>query len=391
MRTSWRHLLALLLLPAAVFVASLPGPARAVGEGGDEPETPHKHALPWRDDPEQYRRLKEEWKAFRKLPAEKQDRVRLLDEQLNEEPPAVRARLWAVLDRYNAWLKGLDEKDRQRVDAAPDTDKKLDVIRGLREREWVSHLARAERERIEQAAPEERPKLVEAVRQKERKKRADWQTALRQQGEAPPPQMQANLWPRVRQYEEKALVPTLSEKERNELAKAALSSWPEHALKLTELSQRHPILLPPSEQVGVVKFADPVLPPNYALQLFGKQPRPKEGEGRRLHELRELQGRWPNFALELDKVAKARKAALPDKPLGPCEPGAFIKDVQDFINKELRTDAAAAKKLDEAQGKWPDYPQAVMQLAKEKKQRVPGTFLPGPREFWERAKAPQVD
>ena len=108
---------------------------------------------------------------------------------------------------------------------------------------------------------------------------------------------------------------------------------------------------------------------------------------RRLHELRELQGRWPNFALELDRVAKARKVALPDKPLGPCKPGAFIKDVQDFIDKELRTDAAAAKKLDEAQGKWPEYPQAVMQLAKEKKQRVPGTFLPGSKEFWERAKA----
>jgi hypothetical protein len=386
MRYSWRLLIALLLFPAAGLVACLPGPARAVGESGDEPEPPRKRALPWRDDPELYRRLKDEWKAFHKLPEEKQDRLRLLDEQLNEEPPAARARLWAVLDRYNAWLKGLDEKDRQLIESAPDADKKLEIIRGLREREWVSHLARAERERIDRAPSEDRPKLVEAARQKERKRRADWQTALRVQGEMAPPQMRPELWSRVRLYVQKALIPTLTKQERDELAKASLSPWPGYAQKLTELSQKHPILVPPSEHIGVVSFSDPVLSKNIRQQLSGRTGRGREGE-RRLHELHELQGRWPNFALEMDRVAKTRKVTLPAKSLGPCEPGAFVPDVQDFINKELRKDPAAAKKLDEAQGKWPDYPLAVMQLAKESKKRVPGTFLPGGKEFWDLVKA----
>jgi hypothetical protein len=389
MRNPWRRLLTLLLLLAAGLAACVPGPARAVGEAGDDTEPAHKHPLPWRDDPEQYRRLRDEWKAFHKLPAEKQERLRLLDEQLNEEPPASRARLWAVLDRYNAWLKGLDEKDRQQVESAPDAEKKLDAVRALRERDWVSHLARADRDRIEQAPPEERAKLVEATRQRERKRREEWQTAVRLQGEAVPPQMQGNLWPRIRLFEQKSLIPTLTHTERDDLAKAARSSWPEHAQVLSELAAKHPIQVPPSERPGVVSFADPIFPKGFAQQFVGKGGKPKEGEVRRL---RDLQGRWPNFALELDRAARARKLALPDKPLGPCRPEEFVKEVQDFIAKELRKDdPAAAKKLDEAAGKWPDYPLAVMQLAKEKKIKVPGTFLPGSKEFWEQAKAPPAE
>jgi hypothetical protein len=386
MRTSWRHLLTLLLVLAAGLAAFVPGPARAVAEGGDDADAGHKHALPWRDDPEQYRRLKEGWKAFHKLPAEKQERLRQFDEQLNEEPPAVRARLWTVLDRYTAWLKGLDEKDRQQIESAPDADRRLEVIRALRERDWVSHLAKAEREKIEQAPPEERPKLVEAMRQKERRRREEWQVAVRLQGEAPPPRMQqAELWPRIRLYEQKSLIPTLSQQEREELTQAARSSWPEHARALSDLAAKHPIKVPPSERVGVVSFADPIFPKGYAQHLGGR-PGDKARGGGESRRMRGLAGRWPDFALELDHLARERRIALPDKPLGPCRQEEFVEEVRRYID-ELKKDPAAAKKLEDATGKWPDYPFAVMQLGREKRKPVPGTYLPGSKEFWEQAKA----
>jgi hypothetical protein len=385
MRTSWRHLLTPLLVLAAGLTAFVPGPARAVGEAGDDADSGHKHALPWRDDPDQYRRLKEEWKAFHKLPTEKQERLRQFDEQLGEEPPVVRARLWTVLDRYAAWLKGLDEKDRQQIESAPDADKRLEVIRALRERDWVSHLARAEREKIEQAPAEERGKLVEAMRQKERRRREEWQVAVRLQGEAPPPRMQqAELWPRIRLYEQKSLIPTLSQPEREELTRAMRSSWPEHARVLSDLAAKHPIKVPPSEHVGVVSFADPSLPKGFAQHFAGR--RGGKPEGGEFRKLRGAAGRWPDFALELDHVARERRIALPDRPLGPCRQEEFVEEVRKYID-ELKQDAAAAKKLEETAGKWPDYPFAVMQLGKEKKRPVPGTFLPGSKEFWEQAKA----
>jgi len=151
---------------------------------------------------------------------------------------------------------------------------------------------------------------------------------------------------------------------------------------LTALADKHPILVPPSDRPGVVSFAD--LPKGYPQTLWSKMRQKEAVEARqRLHE---LAGRWPQFALALDHLAHSRKVALPDKPLGPCKPEEFMPAVRQFI-EVLRKDQAATRKLDEAQGKWPDYPFAIMELAKEQKRRVPGTFLPGNKEFWEKAKA----
>ncbi len=387
MRYSWRHLLVALLIGAAGLLAGVPGPARAVGEGGDEAE-PARHLPPrWRDDPEQYRRFQDEWQAFRKLPADQQARLRRLDEQLNDEPPAARARLWAVLDRYNAWLDRLDEKERQQIETEPDTTKKLEIVRKLREREWVAHLSQAERTRLDQAAPDERARLIEKLRRAERQQREAWQTALSQETEVPPPKVVPDqLWPRIRFYEQKSLIPTLPHVERQDLRKAMQASWPEHAQLLIALAEKHPIQVPPSERTGVTRFAD--LPEGYLPSILGRM-RPKEAGAAR-GRLRELQDRWPQFALAVDHLARSRKAALPDKPLGPCKPEEFMPAVRIFI-ETLRKDPAAAKKLDTAQGKWPDYPFAVIELAKGKNLRVPGTVLPGSKEFWDKVKAVPAD
>jgi hypothetical protein len=386
MRFSWRHLLVLLLVGAAGLLACVPGPARAVGEG-DEPDPSRRLPARWRDDPAEHRRLKDQWKAFQKLPKKQQDRLRQIDEELNDEPPAARARLWAVLDRYAAWLERLDDKDRQQIESAPDTARKLEVIRALREREWVSHLAKADRDRIDQAAPEDRPKLIEKLRQKERERRQEWQAALRmQEGATPPPGQPPDFWPRVQMYLNKSLIPTLPQPEREELRKAYLRSWPDYAQQVTALAEKYPIQVPPGDRPGIVSIKD--LPAGYMQTLTGKPGKAKEFEGR---TLRNLQGRWPNFALEVVRVARERKVALPDKPLGPCKREEFMPAVQKFITEQLEKDPAAAKKLDEAKGKWPEYPLAVMSLAKEKGRRVPGTVLPGTKEYWEKAKSAQPE
>ncbi|HKI36740.1 MAG TPA: hypothetical protein VKA46_33100 [Gemmataceae bacterium] len=383
MRFSWRHLLALLLIGAAGLLACLPGPARAVGEGGEEPEPSRRLPARWRDDPTEYRRLKDEWKAFHKLPRERQDRLRQIDEELNDEPPAVRARLWGVLDRYVVWLERLDEKDRREIESAPDPAKRLEIIKGLREREWVAHLPKTEREQIDQASPETRAKLIEQFRQKERHRRAEWQAALRLQDEVVPPRGQPDFWPDVQRYLNRSLRPTLPHTERDKLDRAARGPWPEYAQQITALADEYPIHLPPGERPGVINFKD--LTECYTGGRPAKL-RPRELGG----QLGNLQGRWPQFALAIDRLVKSKKIPAPDKPLGPCKPEEFLPAVQRFI-EELRKDSAAAKKLDETQGKWPDYPFAVMELAKEKKRKVPGTFLPGPKEFWDKAKAGQAE
>jgi hypothetical protein len=388
MRKAWRPLVLLLLVLAAGLVACRPGPAHAVGEGGDEPEPARRLPPRLRDDPERYQELKRQWKEFTRLPAEKQARLRDFDEELNYEPPATRERLWAVLDRYASWLDRLDEADRRQVESAPTREKKLEVIKALREREWMAHLPRAQRERIEAAAPAERAALIEKLRRRERQRQAEWELALNRQAEVGPralPGAPADFWPALRMYVEKSLRPTLTQAEREQLTRARLSSWPEYAQVLTALADKYPIKVPPGERVGAVNFRDLGLGDG-PMRGRGGRPVPGPGAGR----LAGLQGRWPDFALGVEERVREKKMSPPDKPLGPCKPDEFVKPVQQLIN-ELRKDPAAAERLDKAQGKWPDYPFAVMDLAKQQHKPVPGTFLPGTKEFWDQAKAAPPD
>jgi hypothetical protein len=390
MRPSWRHLMALaLLVGAAAFVAGLPRPARAVAEppGDEPPEQPRRLPQRIRDDPEHYARLKAEWHRFMKLPRDKRDRMRDFDEQLHEEDPTTQARLWAVLDRYATWLDHLDEKDRQEIESAG--DHKLNVIKSLREREWIAHQPKGWRDRLDGAPPAERAALIESRRREERKRLAEWQKALRLQNDPIQRFAEPDLRPELQLYVEKSLLPTLNLDERRRLS-AAQSDWPRYAALLKEFSERHPVRVPPSEKPGKRTIDDLPESLQRGLRLRGD----RGGRGGRgmggmgdpeTRAVRMKQGLWPDFALAVVDLAKKRNVTLRE-PLGPCTPEEFVPPVQDFI-KELRKDGEAAKRLDDAQGKWPDYPFAVMELAKEKKKRVPGTYLPGPPGFWERPKA----
>src|SRR5262249_18506924 len=153
------------------------------------------------------RRLKAEYLEFLKLPKERRQLLRDIDEALDDEPPSTQARLWAVLDRYTSWLDRLDPKDRQQIDSAPTPQKKLEAVKAVREREWMSRLAKAQREQIERVQNGERAALIDRFRQKERKDRADWQLAVRLQND-PIQRSPADFRPELQLYVEKSLMPT---------------------------------------------------------------------------------------------------------------------------------------------------------------------------------------
>ena len=88
------------------------------------------------------------------------------------------------------------------------------------------------------------------------------------------------------------------------------------------------------------------------------------------------------------------------EPLGPINKAAMPLDVQVFVDKTLeptlkrlerseKGEKADQAKLDlerlrKAEGKWPDYPRAIMEIAKSHKIPVPGWTLPGKPELWDR-------
>src|SRR5437763_8920743 len=108
----------LVLLGAAA--AALP--AVAVPQGGDSLEHNRELLEKWRADPDHYARLQRDLRAFWSLPPARRKQMRRLDQELHQADAKTRKRLWAVLERYHAWLEALPEADRARVEAAASAD-----------------------------------------------------------------------------------------------------------------------------------------------------------------------------------------------------------------------------------------------------------------------------
>ena len=333
MRLSWISVTgAVLLVGTVCLLVRLPAPAETTEEPGSEDREINQRLFDrWRADPEHYARLKRDWQAFMALPREQQTRLRQLDEQLHELDSGTQARLWTVLERYNAWLDRLPSEDRSQIEAAAEDAQKLQVVKRLRKREWIARLPQTLRERVARTPEgEERTALLAQLRKREHDRRAEWVRALRPRDETfvhfSRPSRLSDFPAETQDFVKKSLIPALTEDEKKRLALTE-GRWPIYPRLLVQLADKHPPLFPPAA-------AD-----------------------------------------------------------CPCRTRDFTLAVQQFLEKELlpRLKKADREKLSRLEGRWPDYPRTVMDLAHQEKLAVPGTQLPGPSEFWNRMRVALPD
>jgi hypothetical protein len=332
----------------------------------------------YRRDPAHYARLKEDLLAFEALPADRQAALRQLDEELHQQDPAVRNRLWHVMDRYATWLEHLPSEQRRQLETAATREAKLQLIREWREREWEHRLPKAWQERLAKAAPEKRADLAKEFREQERDRRLDWQRAVGAAEEPPGlrlPVRLADLPAQVQNYVYKALLPLLSPDERERLWRAEGQS-PLFARTLLELVDRHPAALPgPPGPVNQKELPKEV---KERLQQIGGKEAKLAGENR---------GWWPDYAIAVTRVIRAH-GPMP-RELGPSRPEEFPPAVQQFLKEQLlpKLKDKEKQRLASADGHWPEYPREVVHLARDHNLRVPGLVLPGPRGYWDRLRA----
>jgi hypothetical protein len=130
-------------------------------------------------DPEWYRRMLADLESFHSLPADQQERMRKLDKDLTGMDAATRKKLLRALDRYVNWLDHLTPQDRKYIENAPDSKDRLHRIREVRTKQWVQTQPKAIREEIMHASPKEREALIKKYRQEEKKRRQEWDAALK--------------------------------------------------------------------------------------------------------------------------------------------------------------------------------------------------------------------
>jgi len=160
----------------------------------------------------------------------------------------------------------------------------------------------------------------------------------------------------------------------------ARGQWPLFARTLLDLADTHPLLLPPG--LSTKRFAYPAQMPEEYQKAYKalKEKKPP---------LRWTQqpGRWPDFAMELTKLARENGIRL-EKQLGPCKPEEFLPQVCDFIENQLLPKPTKMERdeLDKVTGMWPEYPQKLVDLSRKYNLEIPMMRFPGAEELREKVR-----
>ncbi|MDB5307620.1 MAG: hypothetical protein JWO38_1822 [Gemmataceae bacterium] len=368
---------------------------------GEDPLPPEGLTLPHPVEPEkpvghQFDQLA---KTFRELAPDQQEKMRELDHQLYELEPARRDRSVRLLESYAAWLYRLPDHDRKAVLSAPSAEKRLGVIRDVRNGHWVENLPAEQRKQLKSQPAAERAVLIAQWRAQEDFRREGWQSARAhwefvRTGKPPWPFQDDRMKKEVLEFATAAYHPDdlkrcrLTTADRERLVEAIKESqevgekayWFPLGKVIYEFSKKpqYELLPEPANGKPVVNYPD--LDGWEAAQKLFARPLPKA-------KINPHIGKWPDFALEV--LAELNRTKLAGNTgsyhLGPCRAVDFKEDVRRVIlDLQKKSTPAEAKALKDAEGKWPDYPRELARLARAHDMSVPGVMPPGPPSMWEK-------
>ena len=341
---------------------------------------------------------------FGEYPPARQQQLRTLHRQLAELPAKERAPLHRTLEAYAVWLDRLPDTLRKEILGAPGGAERIEAVRRVRERLWRESLSQSRQKALRAVASvEERTKLLGELKERERTFRREWELMHRQW--QPNKSDDQKAWP----FNSPALAKPLDDFIRRAFGvdlgaavdrKADISApcrltreelielkyrheaavkegyWFSYGACLLQLAELHPMLPEPGRGKPLTQMDQAPL----SLPVVRKL---AKNDGVNLQQrFRPTLGRWPDFALEIHRLDAASKDKLP--PLGPCRPGEFADDVEIFVKDQLgpKLDKKERDRLEIQQGKWPEYPRLMIELAKAKNLSVPGAMLPGEPKLW---------
>jgi hypothetical protein len=334
--------------------------------------------------------------AFRALPAARQQAVRDLDRQLRGLDGPTRDQRYRVLEAYTIWLEKLPEAERKQVLAADTARRRLDEVRKLRNQQWLDALTASQRAKLNGLPASSQADLIRQWREEEQTHREEWAfyrtyaddvVANKTPWPFDSPSRQKDVIEFVRTAfrldDEKAR--RLEEGERVRYnASLALATeqggwmpWYAYGRNVYAATKKYERFLLPEPATGEPVTRYEQLGPRVE-RFFDK------GKGRTTTQF--LVGKWPDFALAVNAYATSEKGdKIPLLVLGPAKPSEFKEPLRHFVTRELipALSPGDRKALEALEGKWPEYPSAVVRLARQCDLSAPGLMLPGSPKRWD--------
>ncbi|MCE9530567.1 MAG: hypothetical protein K8T89_05470 [Planctomycetes bacterium] len=297
--------------------------------------------------------LREQYALLNSLSPARQEQLRKLDADFHALDKETQAHLQKVLDNYNHWLSRLSDDDEK----------------------WV----------------------MEATTARERLVRNNWDDIKDDRYPLlfQTPEFRTLLQQYVKNLESQLPESELARIRRSRDMNFEERFWFRYLAAIAEISERFTLLPGPAD--GPRQFE--TLPAS-VKDAFEKD---KAFSKKKLLpvSMQSAVGSWPGFAMATTDYARKNGIKLPEQ-LGPANKAAMPPEVRAFIeavleptlkkmeSHEIKERAEQARrdllKLTNAEDKWPDYPRAVMELAKSYKLNVPGWMPPGEARLWERFK-----
>jgi hypothetical protein len=231
---------------------------------------------------------------------------------------------------------------------------------------------------INQLPSDERAKrLAELLEEQEALKKAWIQPPSPRRTWKPAPKYLEDFPPEVQQFVKNDLWDRLTEGEKREL-KGAEGTWPLYGRTILKMDKRHPRL--PALPSG------PVVKGEQLTKILRES---KSSDGARfthdqLQQLGRLTGKWPDYAQEAKKlwITTHRQKVMP--PLGASKLDEFPPAAHGYVEKELipLLTPEVQNQLNRLEGRWPEYPNRLLDLARAHGKVIPGMSIPGPPELW---------
>jgi hypothetical protein len=389
---------------------------------------------------EEVRRLVREAKKFFALPPEQQEAMRKLDNDLNQLPRGERERLLQAMRWYADWLDKLSPQERDAIVTTPDRAARLTKIRDHLEQQWIARQPHKTRDLLAKLPPgktalavtardlvgrlaapgspgplllattlfvdstDVRLETIKRLKHRESQQNREWLIASRfwQDLTDPDPKKRpamparaGDFGPDVDVFVKDYLRPALSEQEKERLDKAE-GHWPQYPLTLVELADRHPMALP--QKHGPVAYHD--LPKGITDKVAAKW-EAKDAKGnpkaapatfflnqanskKNKERLEKIEPGLPTrLACVVATYLHTRKVERPYE-LWAAKSSDLGRPMKEFLDPDGSfmtnlTDAERAE-LRQAEGKWPEYPFKIKQLAEKYGFKPPWQSLPDPSD-----------
>ena len=376
--------LSVILLMMASLI-TLGKPAGIFADARDEQEQKYQSLLKkLKASPEHHKQLLKNYESFQALPQEKQKALKELDGAIyqliksydsfqtfgKEKQIALKktggksdsqeaGRLLEVFQKFGEWYEALDLKEKDRLAKASYPDERIAEIKKILTSQWISRLPKVDSDALLKL--DEPMRAIQIVKMKKEE-----QVRVAQSFDK---KKKVGLYSEETQKFITQIKQQLSSEQLEKVGKLEGKKGAFVKMMLDFAEDNPPL---PLNKMGVKYLSFKDLPPEVSARLKSL----KQTGVYKSFELIKIEKKWPAFARGVTEIIRRSDPTF-NYEFGACKFEDLPEDVRVVVNELLQMlQDDEMVKLQAVEGKWPDYPLMLRDLARVHLVIIPGISIP---------------